>query len=320
MHSLNALDQHKILKEAQSGNLKPLEALKTENPDFHWSFLKYEKTGDTILHVAARLGDISLINYLLSYAPIGVNVKNNDDKTPLHEACQFSQYETVDLLLKHGAEVNALKRGDWTPLMLSCTKNCLKTVSLLLKYGALVNCKNKDGWNSLHLAGRQGNCDIFKLLLNFGAEYTKTKNGRTPLHIAALHQNLGIINLMSIRDINEKDNCGNTALHEAVLGKSIEICDFLIDQGADINCKNKADFNLLHLASSKGDCDLITYILEKLKFDINWQNSIGLTALHCAARKNQVVAYNFLIKKGANREIRDNFERTASEYFQILPP
>ncbi|EFA08450.1 ankyrin repeat domain-containing protein 16 [Tribolium castaneum] len=303
----------KILKQAQSGDLAPISALKT-----HWSVLKYQDTGDTILHCATRLGHLETVQYLLSFEPPGVDCTNNDNKTALHEAAQFSQPEIMKLLLDKGAQVNALKRADWTPLMLACTKTCLETVRVLVESGALINYRNKDGWTCMHLAARGGCGAMFTFLVTKGGDCAlRTKNGRTVLHIAALHGSFEIVKILlklGVLPIDVRDNCGNTALHEAVLGRHKNICSLLIQNGADIKCTNNVDFNLLFLASSEGYVDLAEYIILELGFDINITNSNGFTALHCAARKQQKDMCQYLVKMGANRGAKDHFRRVAFDY------
>ncbi|KAJ8950752.1 hypothetical protein NQ318_011245 [Aromia moschata] len=250
---------------------------------------------------------------------ISVDCKNNDNKTSLHEAAQFSQHEACKTLLEHGANVNALKRADWTALMLACTKvigeDSLKTVNILLKHGAIVNHKNKDGWTVLHLISREGDVAIFNLLLKHGLDVTvKTKNGRSALHIAALHGNSEIVKLLLDLGLNvdERDSCGNTPLQEAVLGRDIEICKILIDNKANIYSKNNSDYSILHLAASEGHLGVIDFVLHELKLNVNEANKNSVTALHCAARKHHLDAYNYLVENGGDVTVKDNFNRLPS--------
>lgn len=315
---------NKILREAQSGNLELIKK-NLSTTQLHWSTLKYDKTGDSILHCAARLGYLHILEYLLTnFTPNSVDCRNNDNKTALHEAAQFGQHECVRLLLKHGAEVNALKKADWTPLMLACTKvepdtwmNNYNCVQILLESGALINYQNKDGWSTVHLIAREGSIQILQLLLANGLNVSlKTKNGRTALHVACLHGNLGVVKaLFDLKvSIEEKDNCGNTPLHEAVLAKNIEVCKFLIQHNADINCRNNTDFSILHLACSQDDVSMIKFILNELNFNVNIVNNKGLSPLHCASRKKLLNVCDYLKSVGADTTIRDSFSRLAEDY------
>lgn len=176
VETLSKKSSEKILRDIQHGDFSSLQALKAKDPHFHWSSIIYQKTGDTALHVAARLGHLTVIDYLLEYAPQTVDVKNQNDKTPLHEASQFGQFESVAKLLSYGSEVNALRRGDWTPLMLACTKIKpinLKIVKLLVDKGAYINMPNKDGWTCVHLLAREGGLDILDYLIKQGLQVCK---------------------------------------------------------------------------------------------------------------------------------------------------
>lgn len=313
-----------VLKGVQSGNENVIEDLFEKYPNFHWTELYYEKTGDTVLHCASRLGLVNVIECLVgNFIPMSVDCKNKDDKTALHEAAQFSQYKACEKLLEMGANVNALKRADWTPLMLACTKiigeDSLKTVELLLQKNAIVNYRNKDGWTALHLICRGGDLSILKALLKQDLDvHVKTNNGRTALHIAALHGNMDMVKILLELglDADETDDCGNTPLHEAVLGNSIEVCKLLINYGAEVHITNNRGYSILHLAASEGHLEIMDFILSDLKWDINEVTQDGFTALHCAARNRHREAFDYLKSKGADLNIKDKCNREPVSYFQ----
>ena len=54
--------------------------------------------------------------------------------------------------------------------------------------------------------------------------------------------------------------------------------------------------------------------MSDLNFDVNTQNKNGWTALHCAARKNLKNVIEYLMERGADINIKDEFERTAVDY------
>lgn len=315
----NLIDKAKILRQIQNGNISELKSLISKGHTINISDLIYEKTGDSILNTAARTADADSLKYILQNFPQGVNWKNKDNKTPLHEAAQFSRHENVELLIKYGAEINAIKRADWTPLMLACTKTNYETVELLLKHEAFVNSVNKDGWNALHLASRAGNAKIVKLLIDCGADINKiTKNKRTALHTACLHANLLAAKelLENNAEITE-DSCGNCPLHECVLSGNIQMCELLVKYGADKSCENNSGFGLLHLAASQGDDEMIKYLVKNLKCDLNYKSTSGLTPLHCAAHRKHNKTCELLISLGGIMQLKDNNQRTALDYLNL---
>lgn len=323
--SLTRREIDKILCKLQSGDLTLLKQAIQKHPNINLNDLLYQQTGDSAIHILARLGTPENLQYVLqTFTPECVNYRNNDDKTPLHEAAQFSKYENVQFLIDNGADVNALKRSDWTPLMLACTKNnaeSVKIAHLLIEHGASINHGNKDGWHALHFACKEGNTGMVKLLMKNAADVTiVTKNGRTPLHIAALHGHCGIVRELCEQKIivNEKDCCGNTPFLEAVMGGSIIVCKLLLEKGASACATNSLGFGALHLAvNADNPHEMVGFLVNNLGFDVNAVSKLGLTPLHCAARANNRCSYDLLVSLGANKTLKDTFGRIGVEYFSV---
>jgi ankyrin repeat protein len=58
----------------------------------------------------------------------------------------------------------------------------------------IVNCTNSDGFTPLHLAASEGHAPLIEILVKFSGQVdARTNNFRTPLHIACLRGNLGVI-------------------------------------------------------------------------------------------------------------------------------
>lgn len=278
----------------------------------------YEKTGDTIFHIAARAGNANLLEYLLTQTT-RTDHKNIDCKTPLHEACQFVRFESVAKLIEHGANVNALKKADWTPLMLACTKtgnDARKTVRNLCENGALVNTRNKDGWTALHCACRGGDVEIVSLLTPLATPDVRTNNGRTVMHIAALHGHRDVVEYLSSRsDVAAADCGGNVPLHEATCGGDVEIVKLLIEKGAKIGAVNDNGFNCLHIAASEGSLTLVQFFATRIGVDS--RTKLSYTALHCAARKKRTSVIETLLGLGADASARDSNDRVYVDYLRV---
>lgn len=72
-------------------------------------------------------------------------ITSGNDRTALMEACRAGAgLETIDLLIKKGAAVNAEDMRGWTPLWYAVYHGNLATVKYLLKNGAIIDLNKKD--------------------------------------------------------------------------------------------------------------------------------------------------------------------------------
>ena len=59
---------------------------------------------------------------------------------------------------------------------------------------ALINQCNSDGWTPLHVASNEGHVNLIELFGEYGSKIdARSRNFRTPLHIAAIRGNLGVM-------------------------------------------------------------------------------------------------------------------------------
>jgi ankyrin repeat protein len=189
-----------------------------------------------------------------------INTKDRSDLTPLF---YVRSKEMAELLIDHGADINAKAFNDKTPLLMAATASNKEVVDVLLTKGADPNAKTKDGYTPLHGAVKSKSIAIIEALLAAGADpNAKTKDGYTLLHEATKSESIAIIEalLAAGADPNIKTE-GSTPLHYAVENNDYDIAKLLLTKGADPNHLNKSgktpadytkDPNILDLLGKHG--------------------------------------------------------------------
>ncbi|MEW6023163.1 MAG: ankyrin repeat domain-containing protein [Pseudomonadota bacterium] len=119
--------------------------------------------GNTALMMAAFKRNRAAVEALLAK---GAKV-NQPGWTALHYAAAAGDNEIVDILLKHGARIDAvspLKTGAYTPLMMAAREGKDDTALLLMKHGANPTLKNSEGLTPEQLAERAGKPRVAKAI------------------------------------------------------------------------------------------------------------------------------------------------------------
>ncbi|XP_045483508.1 putative ankyrin repeat protein RF_0381 [Harmonia axyridis] len=97
------------------------------------------------------------------------NVNSRVEKslwTPLHFAILFTDLALIELLLKFGADVNAMDIECMTPSHLAVEIVNVDVVFLLLRNGANVNVKNEKRTNALIIARQLQRQEIYRMLVS----------------------------------------------------------------------------------------------------------------------------------------------------------
>eukprot|EP01088_Endostelium_zonatum_P021924 TRINITY_DN895_c0_g1_i5.p1 TRINITY_DN895_c0_g1~~TRINITY_DN895_c0_g1_i5.p1 ORF type:complete len:844 (-),score=233.26 TRINITY_DN895_c0_g1_i5:44-2575(-) len=123
-----------------------------------------DNDGQTALHKALAKKRHGAFRELMS-AGVDTNIKTNDDRSPLHIACQIGFNKAVGELLKHGAKVNEqVSVSGNTPLHLAALTGHPGCVAGLIGHGADINILNKTGQTPADLAVHSGFPDMARLL------------------------------------------------------------------------------------------------------------------------------------------------------------
>ncbi|KAJ1162908.1 hypothetical protein NDU88_003372 [Pleurodeles waltl] len=277
----------------------------------------FGKSGDTLLHYAARHGHLDILRFLTEMLGMDVELFNCDYKRPLHEAASMGHRECLLYLLEKGAEIDCLKKADWTPLMMACTRKNLEVIRELIEHGANPQLKNKDGWNCFHIASREGDPGIIEYLLTVcpGIWMTQSKIGRTPLHTAAMHGCLSVMEVLlrkCMYEPDDRDSCGVTPFIDAIQNGHIDIAKRLLDiHKASFTTMDTLGDQALHKAAITGQDEAIDFLVSDLGVNVNERATpIQLTALHYAAKEGHLRTISLLLSLGADLHARDGKQRS----------
>lgn len=111
--------------------------------------------GETLLHRAARIGNVDVVYYCLEKLHHNPAPRDNAGYTPLHVACSRGHFQVANLLLKYGASVSDSALGGVRPLHEAAENGFTKIVKLLLEHGADPQLATYSGATAMALATDQ---------------------------------------------------------------------------------------------------------------------------------------------------------------------
>lgn len=276
------------------GHLEVLEELQRK--------LNVEHLRNGPLHWAAAAGKSKILSALLQDPEVrlSINDRDADGNTPLYLAAYAREPDTVEVLLEHGADPNAVSEDKRNPAMFSKRSRLRKLKAATRGRSAPSRpfYSPLHGWahlsevhaphGSIHNMHR-----VADLLARAGADVNdRNHEGQTALfaieHLPREEEEFGramvSVLLAHGADATVTDFDGNTPLHVLkVIPVDLELVRLLVHAGVDINAARKTDGKTFIMERD----DLFAYMdlepFHELNVDFDRQDADGNTAAHLAA-------------------------------------
>ncbi len=196
---------------------------------------------------AAQRGDVAKVRQLLASDTTLANAKGAHNKTPLHWAAEKNYPELAELLVTAGADINAEVSWGMTPLQWAANMGSRDVAEILLAHGAAPQL-------NMWAAAGLGMLDVVQSFwdspatLKPGAGQTRTRDlGDGKWEKAPPPESY--LELIS------------EALHIAARNGHVEVAKFLLEKGADINCRGFFGAPGLHWAAIHGHKAMVEFLM-----------------------------------------------------------
>ena len=206
-------------------------------------FHESDARGWTIAHIAARVGNKDILEFLINGYLKVAKSKTHQKKTILHICCEYGHYELCKFIVEN-EHLNVML-GDI----------------------------DQDRWNALHFCAKGGSLDAFKFIESMDIRDDETLNSKTALHISCIYKHVEIAKYLcnklkstgkNINDLKTKTLW--TAAHFVAVeikqdGTEEELIRILVDAGIDLAAKTMERKTVLIVACEHRNKTLVRYLV-----------------------------------------------------------
>ncbi|XP_064633150.1 ankyrin repeat and SOCS box protein 8-like [Lineus longissimus] len=240
-------------------------------------------------------------------------------RSALHLCCFNGHFAVAEVLIQHGAPVNAKDRMGATALHMAAISGHAKIVELLIANGAQIGAKTVSGDNAFELAYDKEHYDVVSCILDCYKSvsqvgYWSASNILLDA-VRACHIPLAISALSKGADVNIGDEANATPLHIACELNNVNMATLLLDNGARVDVINSNFQSPLHSACMNGGLELVK-MLVKGGAKVNALDREKSSALHTACYFQQSSVINVLHDYGADIFCKD--EKGVTPLFSLI--
>ena len=276
------------------------------------------------LCLASKKGYLKAVKYLTEENRLNPLQEDKDGKNAIYYAAKGGQLAVLKYFIKDqghnpGSASSTRRLAGWTPLHVAARYNHLELVRYLVAEEKVdPMCQTDNGDTPLHKACySDNNMDVVIYLVNAMSQHLplkdvvrcQGKDGKTPLHTAALYGQLKLVKYF-ISEFNCDPNIvstgehrrptgggGRIALHATVQGGHLHVAKFLIeDHHCDPSHCDYDKVSPLHMAAQLGHLAVVQYLTLKQHCDPLCTDVRNDTPLHYAANHGHLEVVRFMIE------------------------
>lgn len=275
---------------------------------------KLSHGGLAYLPWAAYKGNLELMEHLIELGA-DPHAKNTGGTNMFLMAALggVEDQKVYDLILKNGVDINYRNSNGANALLLLASSNAnnTSTFEYLLSKGISLESEDEDGNGLINYASRGGNLPIMKMGVAKGLNYDKINSkGENALFYASYGRKRSKVQLETFQYLEslglEADMVnweGKTPLHNAIRRGNINVIDYFLERGVNINQIDEHG-NTALMNAIGGDIENIEKIIP-LVSSVNHKNHEGHSALTMAIKVGSKEAFDLLLKSGADLKHTD---------------
>ena len=246
--------------------------------------------------------------------------RNKNGDSLLHTACESNSCEVVSYLCmvlnrdrECGNSIDALNAVNLSPLSISAIHGNPQCALILLQNGADPNLPTILGLNCIHLSamsisGKQSGLEITKLLVAYRANVNDQKNSNriSPLHFAVAVNNIGLMNVLMENgaNVDGKDKFGYSPLHVAAINNHLTAAMVMVQKGASACLRDDLGMTIIHIAACRNLSDFLLYALSLNQAKLDERESTTYnTPLLKAVENGSDKCVEILLRAGASTDL-----------------
>ncbi|PTB69370.1 ankyrin, partial [Trichoderma citrinoviride] len=225
-------------------------------------------------------GDAPQVESILAYQTPDIEARTTDQHgfAPLHWAVAGGSHDCIMLLLRNGANPEALTKGGLLAIHVAIVCNnkvwtTLDKFRVQPELGHLANARTEHFLETpLHLAAASSpdieyGISFFQELLDWSSEHTgltpRNKFDETPLHRAAAGNCIGAIRALHLHGcyLDTGDQYGRTPVWHAAAAGARDAVAYLVHLGASVNLTDDLGRSPLHAACRGGHREVVALLL-----------------------------------------------------------